>query len=114
MHGRYLALRDLDTEALETCRNLGLAATRVSTPGTHRTFVKGLVDLISERTLSNNISDRPAMTALGPWYDVCRPGCCANFRGAKPTISGADTTVGTGHDPYPGAAAGAAGGVGVQ
>ena len=93
---------DLDTEALETCANLGLAATRVPTPGTHRTFVNGLVDLISERTVANYIADRPAVTALGPWYDVCRPGCCANVRGEKPTIAGADTTVGTGHDPYPG------------
>jgi protoporphyrin/coproporphyrin ferrochelatase len=103
---------DLDTEALETCRNLGLAATRVPTPGTHRKFVNGLVDLISERTRANNISDRPALTALGPWYDVCRPGCCANFRGEKPTIAGADTTVGTGHDEYPAGGAGTAGGEG--
>ncbi|WP_426225498.1 ferrochelatase [Pseudarthrobacter sp. DSP2-3-2b1] len=101
---------DLDTEALETCRNLGLAATRVPTPGTHRKFVTGLVDLISERTVANNISDRPALTKLGPWYDVCRPGCCANFRGEKPTIAGADTTVGTGHDAYPAAAAAPEGG----
>ena len=92
---------DLDTEALETCKNLGLAATRVPTPGTHRKFVSGLVDLICERTVANNIADRPAMTGLGPWYDICRPGCCANFRGEKPTIAGADTTVGTGHDSYP-------------
>lgn len=105
---------DLDTEALETCRTLGLAATRVPTPGTHRKFVDGLVDLISERTITNNISDRPAMTDLGPWYDVCRPGCCANFRGEKPTIAGADTSVGTGHDAYPAASTGAAGGEGTQ
>jgi ferrochelatase len=105
---------DLDTEALETCRNLGLAATRVPTPGTHRKFVHGIVDLISERTLANNIGDRPAVTGLGPWYDVCRPGCCANFRGEKPTIAGVDTTVGTGHDAYPAASAGNAGEVGTQ
>jgi ferrochelatase len=49
------------------------------------------------------------MTSLGPWYDVCRPGCCANFRGEKPTIAGADTTVGTGHDPYPAGASATAG-----
>jgi ferrochelatase len=105
---------DLDTEALETCRNLGLAATRVPTPGTHRKFVDGLVDLISERTQSHNIADRPAVTGLGPWYDVCRPGCCTNFRGEKPTIAGADTTVGTGHDPHPDAAGVPAGGAGAQ
>lgn len=92
---------DLDTEALETCKNLGLAATRVPTPGTHRKFVSGLLDLICERTVANNIADRPAVTGLGPWYDICRPGCCANFRGEKPAIAGADSTVGTGHDAYP-------------
>lgn len=92
---------DLDTEALETCSNLGITAKRVPTPGTHRKFVTGLVDLICERTARNNIKDRPALTQLGPWYDVCRPGCCANFRGEKPTIAGADTRVGTGHGPYP-------------
>ncbi len=95
-------LWDLDTEALETCATLGLAATRVPTPGTHRKFVAGIVDLISERTKAQHIADRPHLTELGPWYDVCRPGCCANFRGEKPAISAADTTVGTGHDPYPG------------
>ena len=95
---------DLDTEALQTCQDLGLAATRVPTPGTHRRFVEGLVELICERTVANNIADRQAVTGLGPWYDVCRPGCCENFRGEKPTIAGADTTVGTGHDAYPGEA----------
>ena len=97
---------DLDTEALETCQNLGIVATRVPTPGTHRKFVAGLVDLICERTVANNIPERPAMTNLGPWYDICRPGCCANLRGEKPTIAGSDTTIGTGHDPYPAGKAG--------
>lgn len=95
---------DLDTEAMETCRNLGLAATRVPTPGVHEKFVAGLVDLILERTEipgrpELTVADRPARTALGPWYDVCRPGCCANQRGEKPTIAGADTRIGTGFEP---------------
>ncbi|WP_051389096.1 ferrochelatase [Arthrobacter sp. 35W] len=92
---------DLDTEAKETAAELGLAFDRVPTPGTHQKFVTGLVDLICERTARNTIVDRPAMTKLGPWYDVCRPGCCANFRGEKPTIAGADTTVGSAHEPKP-------------
>ncbi len=86
---------DLDTEAKETAERLELAFDRVPTPGTHQKFVAGLVDLVCERTVANNIADRPAMTGLGPWYDVCRPGCCANFRGEKPTIAGADTRVGS-------------------
>ncbi|MGC7150617.1 ferrochelatase [Paenarthrobacter ureafaciens] len=92
---------DLDTEALETCGNLGIEATRVPTPGTHAAFVSGLVDLICERTVENNISERPHVTDLGPWYDVCRPNCCENFRGAKPVIAEKGATVGSGHDPYP-------------
>ncbi|MDJ0355570.1 ferrochelatase [Paenarthrobacter sp. PH39-S1] len=94
-------LWDLDTEAKETCERLGLAFDRVPTPGTHRKFIAGLADLICERTAENNITDRPAMTDLGPWYDVCRPGCCANFRGEKPSIAGADSTVGSAHGPRP-------------
>jgi protoporphyrin/coproporphyrin ferrochelatase len=87
---------DLDTEALQTCAELGLAATRVPTPGVHRKFVEGLVDLVCERTVENNIADRPALTKLGPWTDVCMPNCCANRRGEKPTVAGLDSTVGTG------------------
>ncbi|WP_264795286.1 ferrochelatase [Arthrobacter mangrovi] len=87
---------DLDTEALQTCAELGLAATRVPTPGVHRRFVEGLVDLVCERTVENNIADRPALTKLGPWMDVCMPNCCANRRGEKPTVAGIDSTVGTG------------------
>lgn len=87
---------DLDTEALQTCAELGLAATRVPTPGVHRKFVEGLVDLVCERTVENNIADRPALTKLGPWMDVCMPNCCANRRGEKPTVAGLDSTVGTG------------------
>lgn len=81
---------DLDTEAMDTAKELGLAATRVPTPGIHDEFVAGLVDLICERTVKDHIADRPALTRLGPWYDVCTPGCCANRRGAKPTIAGSD------------------------
>jgi ferrochelatase len=86
---------DLDTEALETCRELDMVADRVPTPATHEKFVAGLIDLVAERTIENNIADRPATTALGPWFDVCRPNCCANRRGEKPTIAAVDSTVGT-------------------
>ncbi|MBG6179888.1 ferrochelatase [Arthrobacter sp. CAN_A1] len=85
---------DLDTEALETCAELGILAERVPTPGTHEKFVSGLIDLVCERTVDNNIADRPSATQLGPWFDVCRPNCCANRRGPKPTVAAADSTVG--------------------
>ncbi|NQX11632.1 ferrochelatase [Microbacteriaceae bacterium VKM Ac-2855] len=80
---------DLDNEALESAEEKGLAAVRVATPGTNPVYVAGLVDLVLERVNGTPVEDRPAMTALGPWYDVCRPGCCENVRaGFKPALAG--------------------------
>ncbi|MBC7589959.1 MAG: ferrochelatase [Salinibacterium sp.] len=80
---------DLDTEAMETAGENGIFAVRVPTPGVHAAFVSGIVDLVLERRDGIPTADRPALTDLGPWYDVCRPGCCENVRlGFKPAISG--------------------------
>ncbi|WP_419818026.1 ferrochelatase [Glaciibacter flavus] len=82
-------LWDLDNEAVETSAEHGLQAVRVPTPGTHPAFVSGLVDLVMERVTGTPASDRPAVTEYGPWYDVCRPGCCQNVRrGFQPALSG--------------------------
>ena len=82
-------LWDLDTEAKESAAEAGLAFVRVPTPGSHRRFVEGLVDLVLERRDGTPASARPALTALGPWFDVCRPGCCENVRaGFKPAAAG--------------------------
>lgn len=82
-------LWDLDTEAIETAEEAGLVAVRTPTPGTHPAYVRGLVDLVLERVNGTPTADRPALTDLGPWYDVCRPGCCENVRaGFKPAIAG--------------------------
>jgi len=80
---------DLDTEAMETCEEHGLRALRVPTPGIDPVYVSGLVDLIEERLKGTPTSERVRETALGPWFDVCRPGCCENVRaGFKPAIAG--------------------------
>ena len=80
---------DLDTEAMETAAELDAWAVRVPTPGVHPTYVSGLVDLVLERVNGTPAADRPALTALGPWYDVCRPGCCENVRlGFRPALAG--------------------------
>jgi protoporphyrin/coproporphyrin ferrochelatase len=80
---------DLDTEAMETAEELGVFATRVPTPGIHPAYVAGLVDLVLERVNGTPTEDRPALTELGPWYDVCRSGCCENVRlGFKPALAG--------------------------
>jgi ferrochelatase len=82
-------LWDLDTEAMETAAEVGLVALRTPTPGIDPAYVSGLVDLILERVNGTPISERPHETDLGPWYDVCRPGCCENVRlGFRPAIAG--------------------------
>ena len=82
-------LWDLDTEAVQAARERGLEVIRIATPGIHRAFVAGLVDLVLERLGGIPDEDRPALTNLGPWYDVCRPACCENIRaGFKPAVAG--------------------------
>lgn len=82
-------LWDLDNEATESADENTLYSVRVPTPGTHAAYVSGLIDLVLERRNGTPVEDRPAMTTLGPWYDVCRPGCCENVRlGFKPALAG--------------------------
>ena len=80
---------DLDEEATETAEGLGLVAVRTPTPGVDPAYVSGLVDLVLERVHGTPAEQRPAVTGLGPWYDVCRPGCCENARlGFRPAVAG--------------------------
>lgn len=82
-------LWDLDTEALASAADAGIRAVRTPTPGADPVFVSGLVDLIEERLRGTAPADRPHATALGPWFDVCRPACCENVRaGFKPAAAG--------------------------
>ncbi|MCC2028503.1 ferrochelatase [Microbacterium sp. YMB-B2] len=80
---------DLDTEARETADEHDLWFVRTPTPGTHPAFVSALVDLVRERIAGIPVERRLNETELGPWFDVCRGGCCANPRlGFKPAIAG--------------------------
>ncbi|HEY8317631.1 MAG TPA: ferrochelatase [Amnibacterium sp.] len=80
---------DLDTEAMETAEETGVVAVRTPTPGIHPAYVSGLIDLVLERRDGVPAAERPAETALGPWYDVCRSGCCENVRlGFRPVVAG--------------------------
>jgi ferrochelatase len=82
-------LWDLDTEAMDAATEAGLRAVRTPTPGIDPAYVAGLVDLIEERLAGTPAAERPHETALGPWFDVCRPGCCENVRaGFKPAAAG--------------------------
>jgi ferrochelatase len=65
---------DLDCEAAELARQLGLNLVRAKTVGTHPRFVRMVCELIEER-----ITDSPVRLALGPMgpsHDVCPADCC--------------------------------------
>jgi ferrochelatase len=79
---------DLDTEAAETARELGLTLVRVPTVGVDVEFVAGLVDLVIERAAEA----RGAEPAAGPGVrpSVCPAGCCPNLRQSRPALCGSD------------------------
>jgi protoporphyrin/coproporphyrin ferrochelatase len=83
---------DLDTEARETAREIGLPFVRAATVGTDPRFVAGLVDLVLERAAQarGETPDRPAAGEAGPSWAVCPAGCCRNLRAEKPAACGAD------------------------
>ena len=67
-------LYDLDTEAADLCRQLGIAMVRVATVGTDPAFVGMLRDLIAERVW--NLPGRTAIGNLPANHDVCPLDCC--------------------------------------
>lgn len=82
-------LWDLDNEAMQSAADAGLKAARTQTPGVHPAFVTGLVDLVEERLNGTPAAERPALTKLGPWYDISRAGDSENIRlGFKPAAAG--------------------------
>ena len=83
-------LWDLDNEALDTAAEAGIVARRIPTPGVHPAFVAGLVDLVLERVNGTPVAQRPALTSLGPWFDVCRPGCCVGVEAPASSARGAE------------------------
>lgn len=98
---------DLDTEALDTCANLGFVAVRTPTPGTHPAYVESLRALIAERVTSTAPATDPAdleaqragVCGTRGWFDACNPDCCKSKRPGsdRPTIASytGDITGGT-------------------
>jgi ferrochelatase len=66
-------LWDLDNEAAETARELGLAYVRAATPGTDARFVAMVRELVAER-----LDPAAPRRKLGevPVWDTCPAGCC--------------------------------------
>ncbi|WP_181310728.1 ferrochelatase [Nocardioides campestrisoli] len=81
---------DLDTEAMATAERLGLRAVRAATPGVDPRFVAMVRDLLVERAAveRGEEPERAAVGSLGPWRDLCAPGCCPNPRGPRPALCG--------------------------
>ena len=67
-------LFDLDEEAQNISRQLGLNMVRAATVGTHPRFVRMIVELVQERLSENPV--RLALGNLGPSHDVCPLDCC--------------------------------------
>lgn len=67
-------LYDLDTEARQTCQQLGVQYCRANAVGTHPAFVEMLVELIEERL--DESKERKAIGKLAPVADLCSETCC--------------------------------------
>ncbi|MFC4144659.1 ferrochelatase [Micromonospora mangrovi] len=66
---------DLDTEALETAKQLGLDFVRAGTPGTDPRFVTMVRELVTERTTPDGERLRRRCGEL-PMWDTCPTPCC--------------------------------------
>ncbi len=64
---------DLDVEAGELCRELGLAMVRAGTAGVHPLFVEMIVDLIQERLTG---AEPACVPGSAPWPQPCPEDCC--------------------------------------
>ena len=100
---------DLDTEAAQTARDLGMPYARAATVGTHPAFVDSLVDILIERAAVARGEDvHPASTTgVGPFHTVCPPSCCRPGthhpgRHSRHGADGATHESATGHQPAAG------------
>ncbi len=70
-------LFDLDTEAKDKARELGMTMIRSGTAGTHPAFIRGLRELVMEYAVGD---ERKAVGDHGPYAMVCPIGCCPSGR----------------------------------
>jgi ferrochelatase len=83
---------DLDTEARAVAEKLGVTMVRAATAGLDPRFVAMVRELLLERAAAER-GEQPSRAVvgdLGPSWDVCPPGCCANPRGPRPAVCGMD------------------------
>jgi ferrochelatase len=73
---------DLDTEALDTAKQLGLDFVRAGTPGTDPRFVTMVRELVRERIDPDGVTLRRRLGEL-PLWDTCPTVCCVPARRAS-------------------------------
>lgn len=81
---------DLDTEAADLARELGLSMVRAATPGDDPQFVSMVADLVHERVNRVPPAGRRRLGTAGAAPDRCAAGCCLNPRGPRSAIGGED------------------------
>jgi protoporphyrin/coproporphyrin ferrochelatase len=67
-------LFDLDTEASDICKELGITYSRAAAVGTHPEFIQMLVELIQERL--SGTTERVSIGNMPPLHDICPENCC--------------------------------------
>jgi ferrochelatase len=69
---------DLDSEAADTAKRLGLEYARAATPGVHPGFVAMIRDLVEERMAAQTPGAERSRAGLGglPVWDTCADHCC--------------------------------------
>lgn len=80
-------LFDLDTEAADLAKALGMTMVRAGTVGTHPAFVQMIGQLIKERLLRNE--PRLTLGVFSPSHDFCPVACCPPplQRAGRPLVS---------------------------
>lgn len=83
---------DLDTEAMATAEEIGLAARRAATAGVDPRFVSAVRDLLLERAAVERGDDRAraAVGSMDALWDRCPGNCCPNPRGDRPALCGSE------------------------
>jgi protoporphyrin/coproporphyrin ferrochelatase len=74
---------DLDVEAAQAARRLGLPLARAATPGTDPRFVSMITELVAER---QDGAPPRALGALGPVLGTCGAGCCGSGRPVRRAV----------------------------
>lgn len=75
-------LFDLDTEAQDLAKELGLKLVRAETVGTHPLFIQMIRELIIERMSAN--PERPFWGSRGANHDICPFTCCTKGEEVRP------------------------------